>query len=304
LPRAKTISERLPHFYMYWQQNSSIFGLIAALGMRLDEAEKEFVSIMRACWVDTASGGDLDRLGGLFNIKRKESETDADYRNRLKTAILSYKGGGTIGAIQMLVRRTLRLPQDYHVQIVENPPVRLKRTWKVSAGSEWVVNPRNIHDTVPDITITVETEHAKIKDPTLTNLTTGAAVTFRGDLWYGDVLKISNGKAMLNEKDHSDRLSTTGIPNLPRKISRWQYTEFIGANQGAFDSTRFDESVFVVEIISTVTFEWTAHQPATFELYLDKEMLMKSGVTVNYMQDILNSVKACGVMAEVKVKGL
>lgn len=301
MPRAEKISARLPHFYKHWEHSSSISGLIAALSKPLDEAEKEFVSIMRAYWVDTASRGDLEKLGALYNINRKDSEPDSDYRNRLKTAIISYKGGGTIGAIQTLVRITLRLPQDYPVQIVENLPLMLKRKWKVSAGREWIVNPRNIHDTVPEITIAVETENAKITDPTITNLTTGESITFRGDLSYGDVLKISNGRAILNDKDHTDNLSTTSLPRLPRKKSNWQYTEYIGANQGAFDLTQFDRSVFMIEIISTVTFEWTANQPATFELLMPKELLMKAGVTADYMQDVLNSVKACGVKAEVKV---
>lgn len=301
MSRKEDISERLPHFYKHWEHGSSIFSLIAALGKRLDESEKDLVSIMRMHWVDTASREDLDKLGALYNIKRRDGEVDPDFRNRLKTAIISYKGGGTRGAIQMLVRLTLRLPQDHPVQIIENPPLALKRTWKVSAGREWVVNPRNIHDTVPDITLAIETENAKIADPTITNLTTGETITFKGGISHGDVLKISKGKAMLNNVDSTDRLSTASIPMLPRKKSKWQYTEYIGANLGAFDQTQFDQSVFVIEILSSVTFEWTANQPATFELTLPKEMLMKSGVTAENMQDLVDSVKACGVKAEVKV---
>jgi uncharacterized protein YpuA (DUF1002 family) len=50
-----------------------------------------------------------------------------------------------------------------------------------------------------------------------------------------------------------------------------------------------------------VTFKWNANQTATFELHIPKELLDKAGVTVDHMQDILNSVKTCGVKAEVKV---
>lgn len=301
MPRAEDISGRLPHFYKHWDAGSLISNLTSSVGKRLDEAEKEFVSIMRAYWVDTASGGDLDRLGAIYNIRRKTGEPDADFRNRLKTAIISYKGGGTAGAIQMLVRITLRLTQDYPVTIVENPPVMLKKTWKVSAGREWFVNPRNINDTVPDITLTVLTEGARITDPTITNITTGESITFIGDVLYGDVLKISNGHAILNDSDETGRLSTSNIPTLPRRRSKWKYAEFIGANLGTFDRTLFDRSVFIIEVGSSVTFEWTANQPATFELQLSKEMLMKAGVSADFMQDMVNSVKACGVKAEVKV---
>jgi hypothetical protein len=286
---------------MHWEPGSSIANLVATLGKRLDESEKDMVSIMRTHWVDTSNGVDLDRHGALYSIKRKEGEMDTDYRNRLKTAIISYKGGGTVGAIKMLIRITLKLPQDFPVQIAENPPVTLKKTWKVSAGREWMVNPRNINETVPDVTITVDTENARIKDPTITNLTTDESVTFRGDISHGDALSISKGRAMLNGKDLTDRLSTTSVPGLPREKSKWRYTEYVGANMGIFDRTHFDDSVYVIDIISTVTFEWTAYQPATFDLVLQKEMLNKAGVTESFMQDILNSVKACGVKAVVKM---
>jgi hypothetical protein len=301
MSRAKKISGRFPHFYKYWESDSSIFTFTEATGKRLDEIEKEFVSIMRSHWIDTASRNDLNKLGELYDIKRKDNEQDPDYRYRLKTAIISHKGGGTIGTINVLVNIILKLPQDYSLQIVENPPIRLKRKWKVNAGHEWIVNPRNIYDTVPDIIVEVLTENVKITDPTITNITTGETITFKGNITHGDVLKISNGRATINGNDQTHRLSTTNIPKLPRKKSKWRYTEYIGSNMGVFDSTQFDIAVFAVDIVSNVTFEWTANQPATFQLHIPKELLVKVGITERYVQDIIDSVKACGVKAEVKV---
>ena len=301
MSRTEEISDRLPHFYRYWEPGSSIYNFIAAPGKCLDEAEKELVSIMRAHWVDTAIRGDLDRLGTVYNIKRIDGEPDSDFRNRLKIAIISYEGGGTIDAIQMLVRITLRLPQNYPVKIIENPPAIYQKNWKVGAGHEWFVTSRSIQETVPEITIAVETVDAKVTDPTIINLTASESITLRGDLLYGDILSIKNGRAMLNDQDHTNRLSTADIPKIPRKESKWQYTESVGANLGTFDRTQFDGSVFEVEIVSSVTFKWTASKAATFELHIPREILMKAGVTPESMQDILNSVKACGVKAEVKV---
>lgn len=301
MSKQERMSGRLPHFYKHWKTGSSIFGFTDAIGTRLDESEKDQVSIMRTHWVDTASGDDLEKLGALYNFKRRDGESDMDYRSRIKTAIMSYKGGGTKSAIQMLIKIALRLPQDYTVKIEENPMVELKRTWKVSAGKEWVINPRNIEDTVPDITLTAVTENAKISDITLKNLTTDESISFKGDMFYGDVLKISNGHAKLNGKDATDRLSTTAVLMLPRKKSKWQYKEYVGANLGMFDSTQFDRSVFVIDIISEVTFEWTARQPASFILNLPSQLLAKSGITENYIQQLVNLVKASGVKAEVKV---
>ncbi|MCD1294336.1 hypothetical protein CUJ83_04900 [Methanocella sp. CWC-04] len=298
---AEKISSRLPHFYVHWDKESLISNTVDSIGKRLDESEKEFIAIMRCHWVDTAGGTDLDRLGAIFRIGRNDGEPDNDYRGRLKAAVISYKGGGTIGAIKTIVRVTLGLPQDYPVEIIENPPVALNKTWNVRAGKEWTVNPRNINDTVPVITIKVETENARISDPTITNVTTGESITFTGDMHHGDILRISDGVATLNGSDETPRLSTTKMPSLPRRRTTWKYTEAVGANIGVFDSTKFDESVFAIDIISSVTFEWVADQPATFELRVPEHILMKAGMRKDYLQEMLESVKASGVKAEVKV---
>jgi hypothetical protein len=295
------ISSRLPHFYTSWDPGSSVAEFLAAEGKRSDECEKELIAIMRAHWVDTAHGGDLDRIGAIFSVKRRENEPDKEYRNRLKTAIISYKGGGTIRAIQMLVKIALKLPQDYPVKIVENPPVMQKRSWKTSAGREWDVNPQSVRASVPAVTLSIETEKARVTNPTLTNMTTGESISFSGDLASGDVLDIRDGKATLNNKNCTDKLSVTTVPWLPRKKSRWQYMEQIGANVGTFDKGRFDQSVFVIDVITAVTFEWQAHVPAQFELHLPGDLLIKAGIRIDTMQDLVDSVKACGVKGVVRV---
>jgi hypothetical protein len=295
------IAGRLPHFYMTWDPNSSVAEFLTAEGKRTDECEKELVAILRAHWVDTAHGQDLDRIGAIFSVRRRENEPDREYRNRLKTAIISYKGGGTIRAIQMLVNIALKLPQDEPVTIVENPPVMQKRSWKISAGREWDVNPQSVRASVPAVSLSVVTEKAHVTNPTLTNLTTGESITFSGDIATGDVLDIRDGKASLNNRDCTDRLSAATVPWLPRKKSRWQYMESIGANVGTFDSGRFDQSVFVIDVITSVTFAWQAHEPALFELHLQKDLLLKAGIRLTTLQDLVDSVKACGVKGVVKV---
>ena len=256
---------------------------------------------MRSHWVDTAGGKDLDGMGAIFGIRRKEGEPDREFRIRLKTAIISYNGGGTIGAIKMLVRIALALPPGQDIEIVENPVVPMKKSWKVRAGTEFSVNPRSTASSPLDITIAVDTPDAKISDPVLKNVTTGEEIRFGGELKHGDVLKISKGMASLNDRDVSSRICGC-IDTLPRRSTQWKYSEAVGANVGTFDSTEFDRSVFAIDIVSSVTFEWTARKPAAFELYVTKQMLSGAGVTRGYVQDIVDSVKACGVRAEVKVK--
>ena len=201
----------------------------------------------------------------------------------------------------MMVRIAMGLPANAPVEIKENPLTKPKQTWKLNANSEWTIDPRNVTDTVPEITIAVETEGARITNPTISNLDTGESIMFGDSLSYGDVLKIKDGAATLNGKDVSEKLSVKKVPSLPRRKTRWQYTEAVGANIGTFDRSMFDKSVFAVNLLTAVTFEWTARQPASFEVRIPKEQLKKSGVSREYIQELVNSVKACGVKGEVTV---
>jgi hypothetical protein len=298
--RAEKVAARLPHFYLSWDRSSVVSNVVESVGKRMEETENDLMWIMRSHWVDTASGKDLDMLGALFSIPRGE-ERDRDYRGRLKTAIISYKGGGTVGSIKIMARIALGMPSDHPIEVRENPPVARKKTWKVRANGEWTVDPRSIKDSAPEITITVNTEGASIVNPTLLNVDTGEAVTYNGRLSYGDSLKLSNGQALLNGRDETQKLSDTKLFSLPRRKTKWRYTESIGSNIAVFDQAHFDKSVFAVDITSSITFEWTAYQPASFEVLIPKALLERSGARPEYVQRLVDSVKACGVKGEVKV---
>jgi hypothetical protein len=263
--------------------------------------EAGLIGILRAHWVDTATGADLDRLGAVLSIARKTGESDLDFRGRLKTAIIGYSGGGTRGSIRMMVRIALRLPEDYPVTIVENPPVRMKKTWKVGANGEWEVDPRSIAACRPEISLTVETPGVKITDPTIRNLDTGEAITFTGEMARGDVLTLTDGRATFNGKDETRRLSAAAAIVLPREKTRWQYSEAVGSNIGVFDRAKFDKSVYAVDIVTAVTFEWTASEPASFEVQVPRAALEGAGLGAEYVQGLLDSLKASGVKGVVKV---
>lgn len=169
------------------------------------------------------------------------------------------------------------------------------------ANGEWTVDPRSIKSSTPDITITIDNRDTAAVNPTIANVDTGEAVTYNGRLSYGDSLKISNGTMLLNGRDETQNLSGTKVFAMPRKKAKWRYTESIGSNIAAFDGAYFDKSVFAVDIASSVTFEWTAYQPATFEVLIPKALFEKSGARPEYVQRLVDSVKACGVKGEVKI---
>lgn len=307
--RVEKIAERFPHFYLHWEHTSLIYSLIHAMGTQFDEMEKDLLTIIRSHWVDSANDGDLDRLGNIFNMTRREflvngtvtKEIDQEYRNRLKMAITSYMGGGTLPAIRTMVRITLGLPIDYPVDIIENPPKIRKWSKEVKAGNEWQMKSYTIKESVPDITLTVVSPDVIISNPSIMNTTTEESITFRGTLKTGDILQIKRGQAFLNNKDLTRNLSSSRVPTLPRQRSKWKYTEDIGANIGVFDYTQFDTSVFAVDILSRISMEWVANQPASFDVLIPRELLQRSGVTEQYLQELIDLIKAVGVIGTVKV---
>jgi hypothetical protein len=301
MSRADDIADRLPHFYMTWNGDAAITTLIRSVARTLDRTESDLIEILRSHWVDTARRDDLDRLGLALSTRRKVGEGDQEYRGRLKTAIIGYSGGGTLNSIRIMIRIALGLPEGYPIDIVENPREAMKKSWTVPANGEWTVDPVSIASSQPRITFAVETPDVEINNPTITNLDTGESVTFNSRMARGDVLILYGGRAMLNGVDRTSALSSTVPLTLPRGKTRWKYTEAVGSNLGVFDLAQFDKSVFAVEIATTVTFEWAAFLPATFAVQIPSDLLGRVGARAEYVQGLLDSLKASGVKGTVKV---
>jgi len=299
--RTQRIIDIFPGFYKTWDSNSLIFRVVSALGKRLDEADKDLAAILRTHWVNTAFKDDIDKLGAIYNIDRKKGETDPEFRARLKRAILEFKGGGTVSAVLSSVKMALGLPMDYPLELIENPPKGICKEFEVRTGETWRLSSESVLDATPNITISVETEGAKVINPTLTNLDTEDVVTFKGVILSVERLRIENGKAILNDIDVTEKLSTTVKPTLLRKGSTWKYTEPLEEDIGVFDSALFDQSVFAVGIPTVkIAFEWTAYQPATFELRIPQDAVSRKG-DISLVREVVDSIKAAGVQSIIKI---
>ncbi len=301
MSRTQGILERFAGFFKTWDNRSRLFRVAAALGKRLDEADKDLTKILRAHWVDTAFGQDLNQIGAIFNLKRTPVESDSEYRNRLKRAIAEFKGGGTVSAVLTSVRMLLGLPKDYPIQLTENPSAEASRTVEVRTGDTWVMSSNSVLDAVPSVMLSVETANAKVTNPTITNLDIHEAVTFNGLIRSGETLKVQEGKAFLGRTNVTKSMSSSKVPRLLRKGSEWSYTELLEEQIGIFDRAAFDESVFAVGIpTAKLTFTWTAYQPATFEVRIPREAVSEKG-RLSAVQDAVDSIRAAGVRAVVKV---
>ncbi len=301
MERTQRILERFPLFYRTWDRDSFVYNLVYALGKRIDEAEKEVDAILRSHWVDTAFGTSLDKLGGIYGIGRKPHEGDPEYRNRLKQAIIEFKGGGTINAILTSVRMTLGLPRDHPIEMIENPPMEMHREFKVNPGDTWTFSSESVLDATPTIEVSIESDNEKITNPSITNLETNESVAFKDTILKGQKLIIEEGKATLDKKNVKKSLSTTKLPKVLRKQHKWSYAEPISEEIGVFDTAVFDESKFAIGIPTIkLGFSWAAHQPATFELRIPKQAV-SWGDGATLAKEAVESIKATGVRAVIKV---
>jgi hypothetical protein len=299
--RTQRILERFPQFYMTWDKQSIIHDLVTSLGKQVDESEKELDSVLRSHWLDTAAHGDLNKLGRMFNINRNPGEPDPDYRNRLKRAIIEFKGGGTRQAIMSSVRLTLGLPPDYPLEMIENPEKEVYREFSVQSGDTWAFSSESILDAEPVIDMSLQSEDESINKPTITNIDTGEAITFNGKIGKGQTLTIGDGRAMIDGKEVKKSLSTTKPPRLPRRVTEWAYNEPISEEIGVFDTAVFDESKFAIGIPQVrLGFKWITHQPATFELRVPRSALTRKE-SLKLAQDAVESIKATGVKAIINV---
>jgi len=301
MERTLRILDRFPHFYKTWDNDSLIYRIVVALGKRLDESDNELTRILRGHWVDTANIHDLDNMGNLYNVKRKPGEPDDLFRSRLKRTIIEYKGGGTINAILNSVRMTLGLPNDYPLELVENPPAEVSKEFMVNPGDTWRFSGESVQDATPTIEISLVTEGERITDPRIINLDTGEEVAYKGIVQQDEVLTITEDGARLNRKNVSKNLSPSKPPTIPRKETAWTYREPISEEIGVFDTAIFDESKFAIGIQTVrLGFKWISHQPATFEINIPRKAL-RDDDDLEIVKESVDSIKATGVNAIIKV---
>jgi hypothetical protein len=321
MTRADKISSRLPRFYDCDDPSSLISSIIGSVGKFMDEAQDDLVSIARSHWIDTSRNGDLDRLGAIFNAKRKKSadgviESDPDYRKRLKMTILSYEGGGTLEAIQSRLSLILRLPEDYFsqencpIRIVENPledrMITKKHELSYSKEMRWVVDAFSVQEAAANINLKVEAGASRIENPQIINCKTGESIKYEGEIGDGGILEIKSDEdgranAFLNEKkvDVVSLPKSNKMPRLTPGKSEWMYSEIIRENQWVLDVSTLENAYLASDAVTTVTLSWKAHRPATIEIQLPQALLGKEDLKIEDLQDKIDSVKASGVIAKI-----
>ncbi len=295
------IANRLPSIYKTWDENSVIYKFLSAFEKRFDESQKDVRRILRSHWIDTAHGNDIDRLGSLFSLTRPAGESDSDFKDKVKNAIQEYRGGGTVKAILTSLKASLGTTNGERIELIENPPQKMRVEKIVRAGDTWSMTSQSISDVQPSLRLQVVEENAEAKNPSLQNITTGEAISFTNSLKTGEELTLKEGKATLGKTSITKKFTGTQI-TLTRRESSFQYTEALSEKIGLFDTASFDSSIFAVGIPEvSILFQWTAKRPATFEVRIPKTVLAHSGMELERVEKLINSVKAAGVTATVKI---
>jgi hypothetical protein len=106
-----------PDVYAATETESILFKLLDAVAAELVVADESIKQMLKSHWIDYAQGPALDGLGAVFGVSRRKLvdetiEPDEAFRNRLKSIVPLYTGGGTRTAVIGAVRSALGLPFD------------------------------------------------------------------------------------------------------------------------------------------------------------------------------------------------
>jgi hypothetical protein len=295
---SERISNRLPRFYKSWEEGSLIAFLLKSISRELDETDAGITELMRSHWVDTAVSKQLDELGSIVESKRMPNENDEHFRGHLKRAVEEYKGGGTVAVILEQLRSMIR---NEEFQFFENPMTEASAQFAVKANDTWQLGSNSTQDEQPSISLMVD-EEGEVSNPQISNEDTGESIMFKGKLKKGEQLLLKQNSALLGEKDVTNRVSTSEVPILPRKGAVWRYTEELLEKIGVFDTARFDDHTFAVGVPTVrVNFQWTRSQPATFMVQVKAETLKENDLSASVLQKSMDSLKAAGIKAIIKV---
>ncbi len=298
----KRIAERLPEFYKTWSEDSILYKFLNSFGKTLNESEKDLFRIMRAHWIDTAQGVDLDKLASIFNLARQPGEIDRPFRRRIRRAIQEYKGGGTRAAMELALK-ALFGSYGEKVQLVEFPPTPISFEIEAVSGDTWRAASLGIADVTPTVTMRVQTREGEVRDPKVANLSVNKSVGIKGLLKSGQELTLSNGKARIDGADAIEDSTDGQVPAILRRGSEWQYTEFLHGKLGVFDSGVFDESFFATPLPKVkIRFDWITQKASTVEVRIPRAAMETTGMREDEVVRTLNAIKAAGIEVSVKIQ--
>ena len=87
--------------------NSNNYKLLKVLDSEYSNIEQTISDVKYSHFVDYATGKSLDQIASLFNVRRKQNETDEHFRARIKLMASILKGTGTIDDLREIIATAL-----------------------------------------------------------------------------------------------------------------------------------------------------------------------------------------------------
>lgn len=88
---------------------SNNYKFINSFNTDFTEVSAEISNLKKSIQLETATGNNLNDIGELFMLNRRENESDSNYRARIKAFWPGYSGGGTEGSIKQAINRMVGL---------------------------------------------------------------------------------------------------------------------------------------------------------------------------------------------------
>jgi hypothetical protein len=296
--------ELFPDAYGADDRESLLYKLLDSVGWQLMLADESVKLVLKSHWVDYASGPALDALGAIYGIERRtlineQPESDEAFRQRLKSVVQVFTGGGTRQAVLGAVRSAVGLPFNLDqlnlppqhdalrkdieklIELIEFSPTTERTLFDISERADDAtqlilsIQNRSTQDENPRIEWTFNQGAGRRLSLELVGSSPPAGIRSVNDLLIpvGATLVLTvnaSGQlsAVLNEAEIGDlftNLDGTPNPSLPRVpvgVSEWKFR----ASGGLFNISTFDEGDSFDLPAYRVEMSWTRYQPLTFEV--------------------------------------
>jgi hypothetical protein len=296
--------ELFPDAYGASERETLLYKLLDAVGSQLMDVDASVKVLLKSHWVNYANGAALDGLGAIYGVGRRvlrdgNLESDDAFRQRLKSVVQLFTGGGTRRAVLGAVRSALGLPYDLNqlqlpaqfsglrrdienlITLVEFSPTIERTLFDIS----------NVVDGATELVLSINNQSTQEENPRIEwRFTQGGGRllslelgdTGQGILSLNELLIIEGSalvltvnasgllSAVLNGQEIADRFTNfdgTPRPSLPRVpigISEWHFR----AVSGLYDISAFDQGDSFDLPLFEVEMSWTRYQPLTFEVHL------------------------------------
>jgi hypothetical protein len=289
----------LPDVYAAAEPQSLLHRLLDVVGAELMVADAAVKRLLKSHWVDYATGAGLDGLGAIYGVGRRRLrdgslETDAAFRQRLRSVVSLFTGGGTVLAVRGAVRSALGLPFDLGtlnlpagllddletlVDLQEFSPTRervvVDEATPVGDASELVLDTDapSVEAAWPRIEWTLTAGSGRLLS--VERLDAGQGVASDEALLVppGATLVLTAGpggtlSAVLGGADvtasftNLDGSTPPVLPQVPLARTRWRFR----ARGGLFDTSAFDADETFDTPRLRVELSWVRRQPLTFDV--------------------------------------